>query len=101
MSQIAVKLHGVDQSKAIPAIKALRSATQCSLRWAKLDVYDKVRAGHPVVIACDEQDIAALDAEGWALSLADGELTSFTARVPVEHVKTITAVVNALGGQSL
>lgn len=96
----ALKLHHVSTGKPVQAIKALRAVSHGGLRWAKMDVYDRVAAGHVVSIPVDSIDaIATLEAAGWTASIDTEAILTFTVAIPAGKCADIKAIVHALGGR--
>lgn len=97
---MAAKLHGVDTNQAIHAIKALRYISGGGLRWAKMDVYDKVRDGHVISVPIRQAtDINELVAAGWTASLDEDASVSFSAQISAAKFEDLCAIVRALGGE--
>jgi ribosomal protein L7/L12 len=97
MSEFTATLHGVDANNAIQAIKTLRVVSGGGLRWAKMDVYDKVKMGHAISVPIhDAADIAELENAGWTATM--DEAVAFSARVPAAKYEDIASIVRALGG---
>lgn len=95
----AVKLTGVDGTGGIAAIKALVLVSGGSLRWAKVDVFDKVRAGVPVTVPVDDpDDLKVLVEHGWSGVLDEEGVVEIVARVPAGKREDVAAVIRALGG---
>lgn len=84
----------------IHAIKAMRAATGYGLKQAKVDVFDRVRAGEQVSIDVDSLlGVDHLVEHGWSVVIDDETLCSLKIFVPVEHRAMITKMVNAIGGK--
>jgi ribosomal protein L7/L12 len=99
MSEFTATLHGVDTNNAIQAIKTLRVVSGGGLRWAKMDVYDKVKMGHAISVPIhDAADIAELENAGWTATMDGAGVVAFSARVPAAKYEDIASIVRALGG---
>jgi hypothetical protein len=99
VAEFAAKLHAVNASNAILAIKTLRSVSGGGLRWAKMDVYDKVKVGHAISVPIrDAADIAELENAGWTATMDGAGVVAFSARVPASKYEDIASIVRALGG---
>lgn len=66
-----VSLIAVNTDQVVAAVKALRAATGMSLRLAKLDTYDRVKAGSPVLVDVPAEDLDALRVAGWVIETPD------------------------------
>lgn len=98
-----VTITGLDRDiSAIAAIKSLRTITHSSLHWAKVEVYDKVRAGEevPNVDLDSLQDIEYLRSFGWKVRIDDEGMSPVIIAIPAQHKRLLMEFVEALGGSA-
>lgn len=66
-----ISLTAVNPDQPVVAIRALRLATNLSLKAAKLDIYDRVKAGEPVSVDVPADALDALREAGWVIETPD------------------------------
>lgn len=89
----------------IQGIKTLRLVTGGGLRYSKMEVYDRVIAGHPVDINIDTDDaplaVEELRRTGWVVDITNESFVALNAQIPREHAEMIMTIIKAFGGTNL
>jgi antitoxin (DNA-binding transcriptional repressor) of toxin-antitoxin stability system len=103
IGEFRVHLDGVDRGREAEAIRGLRAATAGNVRWAKVEVFDRVAAGEPVTVTVlDEESLARLYTSGWSISRAStAETVRVTVWVPAEHLPDLRRCCEEGGGRMI